>query len=174
MYISAYFITQLHYNKIIILFFLVHFFPPINLSSFTVAAQPNICFLLVWSPLQSAPSCLFFPFFFLFFFLWRPEYHCCLLYFPPLQDFPFRSPPSASYPVCDVGDNVARFLASPLRILGGRTRANTNTNRLLSCRQWGKCRQMSGSCWKLLSGRSFCIYFRGEIIDDWRPAHNAF
>lgn len=94
--------------------------------------------------------------------------------FRPFQNVSFPSPPSASYPVCDVGDNVSRFLPSPWRILGGRTRANTNTNRLLSCRQWGKCRQMSGSRWKLLSGLSFCIYFRGEIIDDWRPAHNAF
>lgn len=162
------FLHSLQTNVTTNIFFNLLLFSTVNLSASIMAAHPNICFFACVEP----PSkCSISP---SFFFLGKSEYHCCLLYFPPLQDFPFRSPPSASYPVCDVGDNVSRFLASPLRILGGRTRANTNTNRLLSCRQWGKCRQMSGSCWKLLSGRSFCIYFRGEIIDDWRPVHNAF
>lgn len=58
------------------------------------------------------------------------------------------------------------FKRAPEHILGGRSRANTNTTLWLSWRQCPQCRQMSGFCWNPLSRRSFCIYFSGEIIRD--------
>lgn len=152
-------------------------------SIFSLIKHPSAYLSLLisfsWSlqGLSFAVFLLFYNCVFLLFFFFMNSVSSFTTLFLPFKSVSFPSPPSASYPVCDVGDNVSRFfffLPSPRRILGGRTRANTNTNRLLSCTQWGKCRQMSGFCWKLLSGLSFCIYFRGEIIDDWRPAHNAF